>query len=504
MRRFRWAICQLDILKRLRPDASIIKAALSNLPKTLDETYERIFFAIPQDDWLSVQHVFYWITYHNDIFHDNIPLETLLQAVQQSTLNHLTPYADDLHDFEGLRERCGCLIRVWQNTKSSQPPSTVMFAHYTVKEYLQSPRISHKEVGFFALELEKICNQCAQIALLQALAIEPDPFKYSPDDDESLDIALKAGDIKTYFVVSSALQLYTWPDVISSDSDVMELSEKFVNPHRPTYHLTVRLLKRARHPSFQKTGPVLREDKEFWNIDWHKIPDPKCAIFLSFSVFSNGSGDSDLAVAFAKRHQMLPILMHQLHVSKFVRWESYMHNPHRYDLKGSIPEIIAQWVIDRPHNFRFVLDLISRYGSSHFDLSKVLLLHIGFHNHKYCGGSCSIETLLDLGADVNASDSAVLTPLQIAVACWDVSGVAILLHRGADPNILGGKHLGWEMHSPMQRFNRLHGLSALRIIRALGCFFPDTDRGIEQTSRMAIEERLLAAGATDFVSVSLD
>src|SRR6202012_6250483 len=103
MRRFRWAICQLDILKRLRADVSTIRAALSNLPKTLDETYERIFLGIPEDDWLSVQHVFHWMVYHNDLFETSIPLSTLLQATQQSTSDLHSHDVVQIHDFESLR-----------------------------------------------------------------------------------------------------------------------------------------------------------------------------------------------------------------------------------------------------------------------------------------------------------------------------------------------------------------------------------------------------------------
>ena len=85
--------------------------------RMIDETYERIFPTIPVDEWLSVQHVFHWLVYHNDLFGDNIPLSTLLQAVQQSTTSFLSHDANQLHDLEGLRERCGCLIMVEQEEK---------------------------------------------------------------------------------------------------------------------------------------------------------------------------------------------------------------------------------------------------------------------------------------------------------------------------------------------------------------------------------------------------
>ena len=84
LNRFRWAVCQLHILRNLRPDAATIRLELSNLPRTLDDTYERIFLAIPEEDRPYVHHAFHWMVYHNDLFSESIPLSTLLEAVQHS------------------------------------------------------------------------------------------------------------------------------------------------------------------------------------------------------------------------------------------------------------------------------------------------------------------------------------------------------------------------------------------------------------------------------------
>jgi hypothetical protein len=184
-----------------------------------------------------VQHVFHWLVYHNDIFGTNIPLGTLLQAVQQSTVDFISQDADQLHDFEGLRERCGCLIVVEQEEKPGDYPnklvyqrSTVSFAHYTVKEYLQSPRISRKKVGFFALAQERIQNQFAGIAFRQALAIQPGSLaEYEGLENKEVMHGLLDADFKRYCGVSSVLQLHIWPEAISFNSTLMELSEAIVN-----------------------------------------------------------------------------------------------------------------------------------------------------------------------------------------------------------------------------------------------------------------------------------
>ena len=342
-------MCQLDTLKRLRPDISTIRAALSNLPKTLDETYERIFLTIPVDDWLSVQHVFHWLAYHNDLFGDNIPLSTLLQAVQQSTTSFLSHDANQLHDLEDLRERCGCLIMVeqeeklggYQNKTVYHQRSTVSFAHYTVKEYLQSSRISQKEVGFFALAQEKIQKHFAGIAFRQALAIQPDSLaEYDEAEDTEFIHGLLDADFKLYCGVSSVLQLNDWPEAISSDSSLMELSEALVDPNRPAYLDFENLLYFVDQED-PFSDHELFPEHQFWSITWNQKPDLDAAVFLSFLVMSGFSSKTPhLALAFAKTHSIPTILTQQLHITKDL-WDAFDRGSmERYDFVGSIPEIM--------------------------------------------------------------------------------------------------------------------------------------------------------------------
>ena len=67
-------MCQIDALQRLKCERHIIKKALENLPKPLDETYERILITIPKEERLLVHHVLRWIAQHNDLYNsDGIP-----------------------------------------------------------------------------------------------------------------------------------------------------------------------------------------------------------------------------------------------------------------------------------------------------------------------------------------------------------------------------------------------------------------------------------------------
>jgi hypothetical protein len=61
---FRWAACQLDILRRLHHQSKIRKA-LKTLPKDLDETYERIFSYVAAREHDLVRHALHLVCFHS-------------------------------------------------------------------------------------------------------------------------------------------------------------------------------------------------------------------------------------------------------------------------------------------------------------------------------------------------------------------------------------------------------------------------------------------------------
>src|SRR6266852_3307532 len=58
--RFRWVFCQLDTLRRCFPGS--IRRALNELPRTLDETYERILLGIDKEKWEYAHRLFQCLT----------------------------------------------------------------------------------------------------------------------------------------------------------------------------------------------------------------------------------------------------------------------------------------------------------------------------------------------------------------------------------------------------------------------------------------------------------
>jgi hypothetical protein len=58
--RFRWVACQLEVLKRVL--LSTIRRALGDLPRSVDETYDRILSGIAQERRKYVQRLFQCIS----------------------------------------------------------------------------------------------------------------------------------------------------------------------------------------------------------------------------------------------------------------------------------------------------------------------------------------------------------------------------------------------------------------------------------------------------------
>lgn len=130
--RFRWVACQLDHLDELPSDTRRRKA-LTELPPTLFETYDRILGRILQEDEQEqelCQKALHWI----GLDHVIISPLALCEAIS-------IPEDEDLVDKELLVEpdwisrKCSSLIRL-AGEEYDRP--CFQFAHFTVKEYLRS------------------------------------------------------------------------------------------------------------------------------------------------------------------------------------------------------------------------------------------------------------------------------------------------------------------------------------------------------------------------------
>ncbi|KAH7357075.1 hypothetical protein BKA65DRAFT_534818 [Rhexocercosporidium sp. MPI-PUGE-AT-0058] len=136
---FRWVVCQMDNLKMLNTEPEV-RNALNELPKTLDETYERSLYCIPMENQIMARTTLHLLSSTNIC-----NLEDLLEALSVD-LDSLS-YDPRNRPWDRLApiEVCRCLV-------SYEPENDrIRLAHYTVKEFLISPRIGNGPASSFQI-----------------------------------------------------------------------------------------------------------------------------------------------------------------------------------------------------------------------------------------------------------------------------------------------------------------------------------------------------------------
>jgi ankyrin repeat protein len=204
-RRFRWAYCQLEVLRQCFP--SSVRSILAELPESLDETYERILQQIPKSNRVYAHCL----------------LQCLVVAVRPLSVEELaevlaidfsaeggTPMVDEKLRWEDKEQAvlsaCSALIAVvkdggtpmvdeklrWED-KEQAVPSTffstiiasirdegrdsrrVQFSHFSVKEFLTSDRLATStmdDLRYHHIRLESAHTIMAQACLAVLLRLD--------------------------------------------------------------------------------------------------------------------------------------------------------------------------------------------------------------------------------------------------------------------------------------------------------------------------------------------
>ena len=154
--RFRWVFCQIDALKKCRSHNEILRA-LKTLPKTLDETYQRILEDINERDHARATSALRWLMFSRR----PLTVEELAEA------SILDPDSDELFDIDDRFENPRDILQVLSSllTTSSEyskilginrleyeKVEVVRIAHFSVQEYLLSDRMQPSLGLIFRIE----------------------------------------------------------------------------------------------------------------------------------------------------------------------------------------------------------------------------------------------------------------------------------------------------------------------------------------------------------------
>ncbi len=140
--RFRWVVCQFDMLQNcINP--FMMEEALRNLPPTLDKTYERILESIHESHRRYAQKLLQWLSFSARPLQIKELTEVLvIDFVEEQ------PIYDTKHRLRNPRDIltiCSSLV-----SSPTSDDGEIRLAHFSVREYLISTRITERLTPFFS------------------------------------------------------------------------------------------------------------------------------------------------------------------------------------------------------------------------------------------------------------------------------------------------------------------------------------------------------------------
>ncbi|KAI9838432.1 MAG: hypothetical protein M1837_002487 [Sclerophora amabilis] len=157
---FRWVVCQLDILRSCL-SSSALKKALKSLPKTLDETYDRILISIDEDYQRQAHIALQWLAFSGR----PLSLDEVAEAVAVNP--EQTSFADEdrLYDPHDILTFCSSLVTLSHD-------KNLHLAHASVKDYLISERIHNGPASIFATHRASADRTIAEICVVYLLSFD--------------------------------------------------------------------------------------------------------------------------------------------------------------------------------------------------------------------------------------------------------------------------------------------------------------------------------------------
>jgi hypothetical protein len=109
--RFRWVECQLETLRKCR-NANAVKVAITQLPRTLDETYDRILMNIDEADKKTAHCILQLLT----VCERPLRLNEIVAAIAVNCENEIFHIDQQLFDPYEILEICSGLVEVARYT----------------------------------------------------------------------------------------------------------------------------------------------------------------------------------------------------------------------------------------------------------------------------------------------------------------------------------------------------------------------------------------------------
>ena len=417
--RFRWVFCQLEMLRICLPQN--VRRILKDLPKSLDETYERMLKEIGKVNPHQAYRLLQCLTVATRPLRVEELAEVLALDFDQTedgipTLNQAWRWDDKQ---QGVLSTCSSLIVIVNNQASGA--CVVQFAHFSVKEFLTSDRLANleDEIARFHIHLEPAHTVIAQACLAVLLR---------SDNNGSVD-------------ASSPLHGYAaenWVEHVQFENVLSRVEDGI----RPLFDPT--------KPYFAGWLKSYVIDKQWQNFPYNhdilpyvsiprransSIKDcaPLCLYYAALCGFYNptqcliseypqhvnarvGYNGSPLIAALSKQHLQVADLLHRHGAAVDIKGFGDTTPLHAASASRMIR--VVRWLLEHGAD-----------GNSQMqDGTTPLLSAIG----KGCLEI--VQTLLEHGVDVNTRDLHEHSPLHYASRLGHINIVQLLIQHGADAN----------------------------------------------------------------------
>ncbi|KAI9455153.1 hypothetical protein BJY52DRAFT_1172356, partial [Lactarius psammicola] len=436
---FRWVFCQLETLRNCLPQN--VRGVLKELPRSLDETYERMLKEIGKVNPRQAYRLLQCLTVASRPLRVGELAEILALDFDGTedgipALNRDWRWDDQQ---QGVLSTCSSLIIIVDGVDDdSRGYRVVQFAHFSVKEFLTSDRLSNleAEISHFRIRLEPAHTVIAKACLAVLLQ--------SDDDNEQKN--------------SSPLLEYAtrhWVDHAQFENvsfGVEDGMRRLFDPAKPYF------------PAWL-TGSSFTIDKQWWSflkgakgfdtlgyyygLFWRRIS------YIGDQLLYRNGAATDVTVY----ENRTPL--HAASVDGFVdvvRWlldhgadVNSQENDHSTPLHLAaanghlevVRTLLGHSVDVNAATRDNRTPLYSASEGGHVDIVRLLIQHGADANTHLqrllvlASSSESVETvqlLIELGADVNAQDVGYSTSLHVAASEGNAETVQLLIKLGADVN----------------------------------------------------------------------